>query len=217
MLQACCPPSPCTGLSPAPTTTEAPPRPGAVSRRRACPPAQGRGGRHRAVPTFTTGRSAGSATSFSPDSLATSTPQAFPVASRPAPLTDRRSRSPTVTGSRALPARPRSARFEPSTGLEGVPPLVHCALRLSASLAEPGPSGGTDPSRRRRGRSRPPPRLRDQAAPSFKRPAATGRQVGSLIPPDQIAPRGARRASKTRRSPPSRPARRGARSASRAT
>jgi hypothetical protein len=55
--------------------------PGAISRRRACPPARGRGGQHRTVPTFTVDRSAGSATSFSPDSLATSTPQAFLVAS----------------------------------------------------------------------------------------------------------------------------------------
>ena len=46
------------------------------------------------VPTFTVDRSAGSATSFSPDSLATSTPQTFLVASRPTRLADRRSRSP---------------------------------------------------------------------------------------------------------------------------
>jgi hypothetical protein len=46
------------------------------------------------VPTFAVDRSAGSATSFSPDSLATSTPQTFLVASRPTPLAGRRSRSP---------------------------------------------------------------------------------------------------------------------------
>jgi hypothetical protein len=66
--------------------------PGATSRRRACPHTQRWGGQHRTVPTFTVDRSAGSATSFSPDSLATSTPQAFLVASRPARLTGRRSR-----------------------------------------------------------------------------------------------------------------------------
>jgi hypothetical protein len=150
--------------------------PAAISRRRACPPTRGRGGRQRTVPTFTADRLAGSAPSFSPDSLATSTPQAFLVASRPARLTDHRSRLPRVGSVRALPARPTSARLEPRTGLEGVPPLVHCALRLSASLAEPGPSGGADPSRRCRGCSRPHPRLRDQAAPNFKRSAATNRR-----------------------------------------
>ena len=163
-------------------------------------------GQHRTVPTFTTDRSAGSATSFSPDSLATSTPQAFLVASRSARLTGRRSRVLPARSVRALPARPISARFEPRTGLEGVPPLVHCALHLSALLAEPGPSGSTDPSRRCRGCSRPHPRLRGQAAPSFKQPAATGRPVGPFIPPDQIAPRGAPPASSTRWSPPSPPA-----------
>ena len=164
-------------------------------------------GQHRTVPTFTTDRSAGSATSFSPDSLATSTPQAFLVASRSARLTGRRSRVLPARSVRALPARPISARFEPRTGLEGVPPLVHCALHLSALLAEPGPSGSTDPSRRCRGCSRPHPRLRGQAAPSFKQPAATGRPVGPFIPPDQTAPRGAPPASNTPPWPPSPPAR----------
>jgi hypothetical protein len=157
------------------------------------------------VPTFTVDRSAGSATSFSPDSLATSTPQAFLAASWSDRLTDRRSRVLPIRSVRALPARPISARLEPRTGLEGVPPLVHCALRLSALLAEPGPSGSTDPSRRCRGCSRPHPRLRDQTAPSFTRPAATGRPVGSFIPPDQTAPRGAPPAASRRRWTPSRP------------
>ena len=52
-LRTCCRPSPCTGLSPARTTTAAPPRPGAPGRRRACPP-DPRAGRAGTVPTFTT-------------------------------------------------------------------------------------------------------------------------------------------------------------------
>ena len=131
------------------------------------------------VPTFTADRSAGSTPSFSPDSLATSTPQTFLMASQPARLTGRRSRVLPIRNMRALSARPISARLQPRTGLEGVPPLVHCALRLSASLAKPGPSGSADPSRRCRGCSCPHPRLRDQAAPSFNQPAATDRRWAS--------------------------------------
>jgi hypothetical protein len=68
--------------------------------------------------------------------------------------------------------------------LEGVPPLVHVVLHLSVLLAGPGLSGGADPSRRCRGCSRPPLRLQGRAAPSFPRPAATGRGWVPFSHPD---------------------------------
>jgi hypothetical protein len=160
-------------------------------------------GRHRMVPTFTVDRSAGSATSFSPDSLATSTPQTFPVASQPTPLADRPSRSPTPRARVHCLLDPHPPGWSPELDLRGFHHWFTTRFALSASLAEPRPSGSTDPSRRCRGCSRPHPRLQDQAAPSFKRPAATDRPVGSLIPPDQTAPRGAPPSASTPRWPPS--------------
>jgi hypothetical protein len=69
LLRTRCRPSPCTRLSRARTTTAAPPHPGAVSQRRACPPPAtitgGEGGPGM-VPTFTTDQSTGEAPSFSP-------------------------------------------------------------------------------------------------------------------------------------------------------
>ena len=68
-LPTCCRPSPCTRLSRARTTTAAPPRPEAISRRRACPPQPEPGGGEgspETVPTFTTHRSTGAAPSSSP-------------------------------------------------------------------------------------------------------------------------------------------------------
>src|SRR6266536_3165811 len=87
-LPACCPPSPCTGLSPARTTTRTPPRPGSVSRHRALPDRHQRPGAPEALPTFTVIRSTGSAVG--------STPAAHPGSSR--------SVSPAITH-RSEPAR----------------------------------------------------------------------------------------------------------------
>ena len=79
-----------------------------------------------------------------------------------------RSESPAASltvGARCTPAQIHqvSSRFESyrvsSTG--------SLALRLSVSLAGPGPSGGTGPSRLCRACSHPTPRLQGQAAPSF--------------------------------------------------
>ena len=72
-------------------------------------------------------------------------------------------------------AQPTSARFELVVLLRGFTTLVS-HVHLSVSLAGPGPSGSTDPSRRCQGCSHPPRRLPDQAAPSFNRPAATARR-----------------------------------------
>ncbi len=70
-LPACWVPSPCDRLSRPRTTTDPPPRPGAISQQRACPPpSEGDGeGDAGTVPTFTTSRSTGSAPSSSPKCL----------------------------------------------------------------------------------------------------------------------------------------------------
>jgi hypothetical protein len=69
--------------------------------------------------------------------------------------------------------QPISARFELVEALKGFTPLVP-HVHLSRSLTRPAPSGSTGTSRRCRGCSHPHPRLRDQAASNFKRPATTG-------------------------------------------
>src|SRR5215217_3315233 len=144
----------------------------------ATPLAVGREGRHpdaSHVHCVPVGR--GGAQLF-PGSLATGTPQTFPVASLVAKV--------VTFGVAAHPAthrcpactadRPRSARFEPALPLAGVPPLVHCSLHRPALLAGPGPSGSTDPSRRCQGCSHPPWRLPGRAALSFSRAAATAQR-----------------------------------------
>jgi hypothetical protein len=62
--------------------------------------------------------------------------------------------------------QPRSARFELVALLRGVQPLFP-HVRLSVSLAEPGPSGSTDPPRRRQGRFHPHPHLRGSGCPQL--------------------------------------------------
>ena len=92
--------------------------------------------------------------------------------------------------------QPRSARLELVALLRGVQPLVP-HVRLSVSLAGPGPSGGAGPSRRCQGCFRSPPHPRNRAALSFTGPLRrTGR--GVLSPPlGSRAPRGARCRSAT--------------------
>ncbi len=121
LLRACCLPSPCTRLSRARTTTEAPPHPRAVSRRRACPslPWLGSGeGGSGMVPTFTMYRSAGSVPS--------SSPAASPWVRRrlspwpPGPLENRAPESPCPPcGSARTASRPASTRLEPVPRLRG--------------------------------------------------------------------------------------------------
>src|SRR3954447_14616265 len=99
--------------------------------------------------------------------------------------------------------QPRSARFELVALLRSVQPLVP-HVRLSVSLAEPGPSGSTGPPRRCRGRFHPHRRPPDRAAPSFTAPLR--RHGGEGLPPPlgSAAPRGARCRSATAGSAPAR-------------
>jgi hypothetical protein len=113
-----------------------------------------------------------------PGSLATGTPQAFPVASLVAKVvTFGVAATMILSGARrALLTGPPSARFEPALPLAGVPPLVHYALHRPALLAGPGPSGSADPSRRCQGCSHPAWRLPGRAALSFSRAATTAQR-----------------------------------------
>jgi hypothetical protein len=134
-----------------------------------------------------------------PGSLATGTPQAFPVASLVAKVVTVgvAARHAAVRRPACAADRPTSARFEPALPLAGVPPLVHSSLHRPALLAGPGPSGSADPSRRCQGCSHPPRRLPRRAALSF-----TGllRQAngGPFIPPGHVALRGAPTRPRTR-------------------
>jgi hypothetical protein len=71
--------------------------------------------------------------------------------------------------------QPRSARFELEGLLRGVQPLVP-HVRLSVSLAEPGPSGSTGPPRRCRGCFPPLPASPGSGCPQLHRVAATTRR-----------------------------------------
>jgi hypothetical protein len=130
--------------------------PVAISRRRACPE-----GRPRTLPTFTTNRSTREVSSWTP---AASPHLRRRHSVRPPGRRDRPASESPVHG-RALQTGPdppgSSRRF--AYGALPLVPLVH----LLVSLAGPGPSGSTGPSRRCQGCSRPPLRLQDQAALSF--------------------------------------------------
>ena len=181
LLQARWVPSPCSRLSRPRTTTDPPPRLLVISRRRALPAADladRQVGDEQAVPTFTTDRSTGSVPSFSPAGMSTTTPQSFTVA-------------PGTNSTEALPPGCKGVRrtaipaihqvSSRSNALEGVPPLVPSFVRLSVLLAGPGLSGGAIPSRRCRGCSHLPSRLRGQAASSFS--GLLRQATGGALPP----------------------------------
>ena len=109
-----------------------------------------------------------------PCNIATATPQAFTVASRPAT-----SPSPGVprtqrAGARCDPAQIRQVRAG-GLLLRSVQPLVP-HVHLSVLLAGPGPSGSAGPSRRCQGCFHPPLRPDGSGCPQLHRPAATGRR-----------------------------------------
>jgi hypothetical protein len=97
-------PSPCDRLSRPRTTTDPPPRPGRVSRRRAFPRSarwlRTRSGATGVVPTFTLDPFDGIGAQLCPCSIAAITPQTFTAASRPAT-----SPGPGVPGTARTPSR----------------------------------------------------------------------------------------------------------------
>ena len=184
-----CRPSPCAGLSPARSTTAAPPHP--PVRPVGAPSPARRAGRRG---TGTTGGSRVHCDSLGeggarlyPCGIATATPQTFTVASGPA------------IPARKFPADARRVRTAPGPY---PPDLSRCQVKgrktpvprvlLSATLAGPAPSGSTGTSRLCQGCSRPPRHHPDQAALSF---TVLLRQAGGegLSPPlESTAPHGAR-------------------------
>ena len=182
MLRTRWTPSPCARLSRPRTTTGPPPHPDGISRRRAFPPTswllagEGTAGM---VPTFTLEPFDGVGAQLCPCSIATATPQTFTVASRPA--TSHRPRSSPHAkraGARCYPAHdpPGSSWWHL---LRGVQPLVP-HVRLSVSLAGPGPSGGAGPSRRCQGCFPPSPPSQGSGCPQLHRPAATSPEAVSF-------------------------------------
>ena len=155
------------------------PTPEAISRRRACPPpawlagGEGEPGsgshvHHRPVD--------GGGAQLFPCSLATGTPQAFPVASATGGIYAGVGVAHPAHGRACTAARPISTRLEPVSPLEGVPPLVHCIVtpfRLACRARAvwqcrpvPSLSGLLPPS----------PAPPGSGCPQLQRPAATGRR-----------------------------------------
>jgi hypothetical protein len=144
------------------TTTGTPPRPAASSGRRACPRPTRIGQQRAASHVHRPPVGQGGAQLY-PGSIATSTPQAFLVASWPTSRTGV-GVAAHLDGVHCSPAHIRQVRAGGSlTGRYALVPRVH----LLALLAGPGPSGSADPSRRCQGCSRPSVRLHGQAALSF--------------------------------------------------
>ena len=141
-----------------------------------------------------------------PCNLATSTPQAFLVASPPAHETGfgvaaRRNLHPACVA-----ARPTSTRLEPVASLRGFNHWFTC-VTPSVSLAGPEPSGSTDPSRRCQGCFPPSPALPGSGCPQLHRPAATERRrVLSSRPVQSASWRTRARSNKTERLRPPRQA-----------
>ena len=126
------------------------------------------------VPTFTPQPFDRVGAQLCPCNIATATPQAFTVASRSATSADQRVPHTHRRVWVCVAARPRSARFEPLGLLRSFLTLVP-HVRLSVSLAGPGPSSGAGPSRRCQGCCPPkPPVPQGLGCPQLHVPAATG-------------------------------------------
>ena len=154
-------PSPCARLSRPRTTTGPPSHPDGISRRRAFPPTgldwpagEGTAGM---VPTFTLEPFDGLGAQLCPCSIATATPQAFTVASRPATSTGRGVPRAVWCGCALLPS-PDLPGSSWGLVLRGVLSLVS-HVHLPVLLAGPGPSGSAGSSRRCRGCFPPSPRV----------------------------------------------------------
>ena len=112
-----------------------------------CSPGQGQPGWFpRSLSIRSTGPAPSYAPAASPRLRRRPSPRPSGPATSPSPEVPRRHQRRAVRAA----TQPRSARFELVALLRGFQPLVP-HVRLSVSLAEPGPSGSTDPPRRCRG------------------------------------------------------------------
>ena len=169
------------GLSPARSTTAAPPRPDPIGRRWTQPHHRAgcaEQGEDRTVPVFTVDSLDEGGAQLCPCGIATATPQHFTVASRPTSTCPPRSSPPEPSGAGAHRTRPISARFEP-VALEGRTdagssrtPLRHA--RRTRTIWQywhvPALSGLLPPS----------PAPPGSGCPQLHRPAATGQRRRSL-------------------------------------
>ena len=138
-----------------------------------------RGGRSRSGSHVHHDPISGGGAQLCPCSIATSTPQAFLVASGPAKRTDPRSRIPPKQDAcTAIPAIPQGcSRCDRLRGFQTLVPHVH----LPALLAGPGPSGSSRPPRRCQSCFPPSPAPPESGCPQLHRPAATGQRRSPFI------------------------------------
>ena len=134
-------PSPCDRISRSRTTAGPPPHPTGISRQQAFPPTakipagEGTG---RMVPTFGLQPFDRVGAQLCSPSIATATPQAHTMASRPATSTDQSVTPHSNTVRVCAATRPQSTRFEPLGISRSFRTLVP-HVRLSVLLAGPGP------------------------------------------------------------------------------
>ena len=126
-----------------------PPHLGLISRRRTCPPPPTLGGGEGdpgLVPTFTVHRSTGEVPSFAPAALPhlRRRPSVWPPHRHSEPASE----STTHKWWSCTADRPTSTMLEPASRLWSFTRWFKPRLHLPVTLAGPGPSGGTDPSRR---------------------------------------------------------------------
>lgn len=153
------------GLSPARSTTAAPPRSGPIGGRCAQPhPSRWPrvAGRDPDGSRVHSDSLVGVGARLCPCGLAASTSQSFLAASLAAHA-HRLGSSPPTRSTGARRSRPRSTRFRAGAASRGCHTPVPRVL-LSIPLAEPGPSGSTGTSRLCQGCSHPPRHHPDQAA-----------------------------------------------------
>jgi hypothetical protein len=122
------------------------------------------------VPTFTLEAFDGVGAQLCPCNIATATPQAFTMASRPKNRTGQRVRRTNDAAARHNPALIRQVRA--GGFLERLSNTGSLSLRLPVLLAGPEPSDGTDPSRHCQGCFPPSPPFRGSDCPQLH-PAAT--------------------------------------------
>jgi hypothetical protein len=181
------------GLSPARSTTAAPPRPGPIGGRCAQPlhpPDAGEQARSGTVPVFTVLRSTKEEPDYAPAvslrvrrRLSSQPPWRLMTTAAGVPC------RPTILGRCApLPAPIHQVRAGAASRGDHTPvPRV----LLSVPLAEPGPSGGAGPSRRCQGCSHPPRHHPARAAPSSAVPLRQDQRRRSLTSTRNTAPHGA--------------------------
>ena len=166
MLRTRWTPSPCDRLSRPRTTTGPPSHPDGIDRRRVFPLTSrplARKGAAGMVPTFTLEPSTGSAPNYAP---ATSPrlrrrPSPWPPGRRHRPRSP-----PHQSCGCALLSSPYLPGLELVDRLRGFQPLVS-HVRLSVSLAGPGPSGSAGPSRRCQGGFPPSPSSQGSGCPQL--------------------------------------------------